>query len=379
MMRLLALCVAAASLLIEPGRQVSDWSQVAPGVEYQRFPNPNVIVGPTRANHAYHVLRVDPRQVDLQIVHALDQAVGLETVSSMAARYGAIAAVNGGFFRTTGTYRGDSMGAPMIDGELLSEPDRQRAVVALIRTPDGVRAAFGHARADISISDGKTSRPVNGLNRPREPDELIVYTPQFHGTTLTTPDGVEAIVRRDRVERLVDPGGSQRIPTDGFVISGHGDGAAWLRSTLRAGSLVTLTRRLQPVDAGSSNWWATAEDVLGAGPQLLKDGRVDITAGRESMSASLATERHPRTAIGATSDGRVLLAVVDGRRPEWSDGMLLEELAGLMRSLGAVDAINLDGGGSSTMVLQGNVANRPSDEAGERPVGDGILVLPRKR
>jgi hypothetical protein len=294
----------------------------------------------------------------------------------MAARHGAIAAVNGGYFRTAGTYRGDSTGTLVIDGELLSEPDRGRASFALIREPGGARVVFGHMKAEMTLSIGGVSRSVDGLNRPRGAGELIVFTPQFPPTTLTT-DGVELVVRNRRIERIVE-GGSQAIPADGFVASAAGEAAQWIWRHAKAGGSAVLSRRLVALEGTSATGWDRAEDALGAGPLLLRNGRVEITAEREQMSESLSRLRHPRTAIGTTGDGRVLLAVVDGRQPGWSEGALLGELAELMRSLGAIDAINLDGGGSSTMVLNGKVINRPSDEAGERPVGDAILVLPRK-
>ena len=94
-----------------------------------------------------------------------------------------------------------------------------------------------------------------------------------------------------------------------------------------------------------------------------------------------ATTRHPRTAAGIARNGlRLMLVTVDGRQKPFSDGMTLRELADLMRALGARDAINLDGGGSTTMVLadqQGAlyVANKPSDAAGERPVGNSLAVV----
>jgi exopolysaccharide biosynthesis protein len=378
-MRLLVLTIVAA-LLQQPFTPVA-WSTVATGVEYQHS---GVIGGVVTADgkttgswaRAFFALRVDPRQADLQVVHALDQAVGLETVSAMAARHGAIAAVNGGYFRTSGTYRGDSTGTLMIDGELLSEPDRGRASFALIREPGGASVVFGHMKAEMTLTVGGVSRSIDGLNRPRGGNELIVFTPQFQRTTLTTA-GVELVVRNGLVERIAE-GGSQAIPADGFVASAAGDAAKWIWQHAKAGGTAALARRLLPLEGTSAAGWDRAEDALGAGPLLLRNGRVEITAEREQMSESLSRLRHPRTAIGVTGDGRVLLVVVDGRQPAWSEGALLGELAELLRGLGAVDAINLDGGGSSTMVLNGRVINRPSDEAGERPVGDAILVLPRK-
>jgi len=79
---------------------------------------------------------------------------------------------------------------------------------------------------------------------------------------------------------------------------------------------------------------------------------------------------------GIDARGRLLLVTVDGRQPGVSEGVTLVEGARLMRSLGAVDALNLDGGGSSAMVVAGAVVNKPSDAAGERAVGDVVAVLP---
>ena len=95
------------------------------------------------------------------------------------------------------------------------------------------------------------------------------------------------------------------------------------------------------------------------------------------MRAGFENELHPRTAIAGLHSGKVLLVTVDGRQPGVSAGMSLFALADLLLELGAVEAINLDGGGSTTMVIRDQVVNRPSDQTGERPVSDAILVFPK--
>jgi exopolysaccharide biosynthesis protein len=88
-----------------------------------------------------------------------------------------------------------------------------------------------------------------------------------------------------------------------------------------------------------------------------------------------AASRHPRTAVGVAPDQSTLwLVVVDGRQPEHSLGMTLPELAGLFGALGAPEALNLDGGGSSVMVLRGRVVSRPSDAGGERAVVNALVL-----
>lgn len=120
---------------------------------------------------------------------------------------------------------------------------------------------------------------------------------------------------------------------------------------------------------------APATMAVGGFPDLIDAGR---RVGDLEVSArpSFAAARHPRTAVGYDLDsGRVWLVVVDGRQPPHSTGMTLPELADLFEALGAEEAINLDGGGSTTLVLDGQPVNRPSDAAGERPVVNALAVV----
>ena len=124
--------------------------------------------------------------------------------------------------------------------------------------------------------------------------------------------------------------------------------------------------------------FANSEDIVSGVPQLIKNGKIEITWEQEKASKSFVETRHPRTAVAKLKDGKFLMVTVDGRSEE-SVGMNLQELAEFLLELGAVDAMNLDGGGSTTMFLDGKIANKPSDKEGERKVSDAILVFPRKR
>ena len=119
--------------------------------------------------------------------------------------------------------------------------------------------------------------------------------------------------------------------------------------------------------------------LIGGWPRILRDGR-DVAVDAPTVEGTIsrnAEARHPRSAIGFSRDSSTLfLLTVDGRS-ENSGGMTLVELAGLMRELGAWDALNFDGGGSTTMVVYGAVVNQPSDKEGERAVGNAVLVLIR--
>ena len=117
---------------------------------------------------------------------------------------------------------------------------------------------------------------------------------------------------------------------------------------------------------------------------LVRNGRVHVTAQHDgfvrpddpSFYYGFSAERNPRTFAGVDREGRTILATADGRSTA-SLGLSITETGDVARALGIVDGLNLDGGGSTTAVVRGQVINQPSDAAGERPVGDALLVLPR--
>lgn len=321
------------------------------------------------------VLEIDPARVEVVVARAVDAAIGVESTRSLARRHGALAAINGGFYVVAGPTRGDSEGVLMIDGRLLSEPDRGRAGAGFFVDGGRVRAAFARldARLEARLADG-TVIALDGVNRERRPGEVIAFTPEFHRTTLTGPEGTEVLVSAGRVLRIRSGAGSSRIPADGFVLSF----AAGRRAPeLAPGDPVELATELVSLDPDPERLWPRVTDALGAGPLLLASGRRVEAPEAEAISRVFGLARHPRTAVGARADGTLLAVIVDGRQPGHSVGMSLGELTDLFLDLGAVDAVNLDGGGSTTMVIRGEIVNQPSDRDGERENGDALLFYPR--
>ena len=329
-------------------------------------------LGPDR--WTINVLILDPSKTKLSLGRAFDRGVGTETPSSIAARRGALAATNGGYFRTDGIYKGEPAGILALAGKLLSEPARKRPGLAVANTAGKTRLAVVDVDFGAEVVPAKGARRrVNGVNRPRLDDELILYTPEFNRTTLTGTSGAEAVVTGGRIRSVRDGQGDAVIPPGGWVVSGHGASRAWVLKNMKEGTRAELKSRvrLRPSPPFAP------EFVLGGGPRLVKGGRPAAGSDPGIYPEGFAAARHPRTAAGVRADGRILLVTVDGRQPEMSVGMTIAELAALLIELGAVEAVNMDGGGSTAMVVRGRVVNSPSDLTGERPVGDALLVFLR--
>lgn len=307
---------------------------------------------------------------------------------------GAIAAVNADFFTPTGA----PVGAQVRAGEVVAGPVA-RPVFALSETTAGrgTRSAASASAAWIGravlrgyIARGTDTLRIAQVNRPPAPagsdpragtggDGVVhVYTHRF-GAASPADSGAVA-VRLSRVEGSVAGGvgvvasvdaNGGAVPLDSgvVVVLGRGAAAGVLR-TLAAGD--TAEWRIELVPAAGQG--GPAAEAVGGQPVLLRDGAVAADI-REGINPSFGERRHPRTAVGITMEGRLLWVTVDGRQPPYSDGMSLEELARLMARLGARDALNLDGGGSTTMVVRGTVVNRPSDAAGERGVGNALVLV----
>jgi exopolysaccharide biosynthesis protein len=128
-----------------------------------------------------------------------------------------------------------------------------------------------------------------------------------------------------------------------------------------------------PIDYENAREWVI-RDAIGAGPALVMDGAIHVTSDEEVFFGTSIPAVHPRTAAGVNAQGELLLMVVDGRQPD-SRGVSLEELATLMLEVGAVEAINLDGGGSSALVVNGTLVNRPQGDTVEREVMSALATF----
>ncbi len=346
---------------------------IAPGIEHLEIRRGDFTTEAARDRWIIHALILDPRRARLTLARAMDEIVGAETTSSLAARHSALAAVNSGYFRTTGTYRGEPQGVLATKGKILSEPFGHHSALAISNAGQRTRAAIARIDFTAEIKVGRRqTHAVSGFNRPRAENELIVFTPEFHRTTLTKPDGAEIVVKRGRVVTVRDGAGSQPIPHNGYVLSASGTARQWAQAHLRRGARLELRSKL----ISDPPLPFTVDFIIGGGPRLVANGQF-AAAEAESFNADFRRQRHPRTAIGIRRDGRLVLLTVDGRQPKQSVGMTIEELATLMLELECRDALNLDGGGSTTMVIGSKVVNNPSDQAGERPVSDALLVSPR--
>jgi Phosphodiester glycosidase len=362
-------------------------AQVAPGVRWTRIVRDG---GPWRVN----VLAV---AAGARVQVAPAGTVGkLARPSALSRRVQAVAAVNGSYFAADG----NPIGALASGGRLLSEPVGGRS--ALLLGPAPLR--IGALSFEGAVRLGDRTRLLDGINRTpgeipvcggrggdrptdqpdavttcTDPSELVLLTPDWGARTPRRPGSLDALVR-DGVVAALRPGGGTAVPPGAAVVTATG-GARTLLRNAGVGAVAELDQSLRlrsSVLAADS-----VGEIVSAGPRLLAAGRVRLRSSAEGFNppsapwfyGSFVASRQPRTMAGVRRDGSLLLVTVDGRRPGWSAGVTLAEGARVMRSLGARDALNLDGGGSTAMAVRGRTVSTPSDPSGERPVSNAIVVL----
>ncbi len=306
---------------------------------------PGVSVGTIRAREGFgpisvKYLRVDLNQPGVRVLPGLPgESFARETVRQIAHVSGAIGGVNGGYF----DWAGRPLGLLVVDGELVSESIYGRTAFAV--TEEGAPFIGPiESRAWIETPSGERI-PLDGVNRVRAQGEAVAYTPRYG--RLPLPSGERVSLARGVVAEF------ERLDPE-------------LREALE-GAELKFALVVDGEEADGIRW------AIGGGPRLLRDGRIEITGREERFLPDVLNGRAPRTAVGITPSGEVLLVVADGRRAQESVGLTLEELAQLMLDLGAVEAMNLDGGGSTTLVVDGMLLNNPSDGR-ERHVASALLV-----
>ena len=329
-----------------------------------------------------------------EVALANAQVLGKETVRSMANRRNqrgdrrVIVAVNGGFgvLGDMRGYGGVLENLHIQDGELITQPTDTEACFGVTESGEFLSSTV---QMEASIQIGERTLPLGCVNQRRlDGCQVTLYTPRLGESTRTNRRrGKEVIIsglplpltphyeHTYRVENVLSDGNSL-IPRDGAIL--------WFNARLRdpavseftAGASGTLTLSLSPPE------WNKVQHAIGGRLRLLKNGEINQTIakmhnaekkhtpGKRTPLLNLSHE--PRTALGYNAD-KLFLVVADGRQPQYSTGLTLYELASILIELGATEAINLDGGSSSTFVVNDTVVNKPSGQQ-ERDVLNAVFI-----
>ncbi len=305
-------------------------------------------------------------------------AIGREPTSALAQSAAAgddiAGAVNADFFLFTPP--GVPVGMLVTGGRLITGPVAQ-PVIAVDST-----GAVHIERFEVRGHADAAGRRHELTAWNRDAAAGVAFFDRQWGTGTDTASGVIEVVLEGapayRVVAVDTATAGVAIPSGGAVLKAGRRAPTATKSALSGlahGTAVTTVIALDPFHP---------REAVGGRPWLVRDGVIEVlldTVGR----AGFANGRHPRTAAGISRDGaRILLVTVDGRQAPYSDGMSLRELAELMLALGASESLNLDGGGSTAMVIAGEgsgsgfrVVNRPSDQGGERAVGNAVGLVHR--
>lgn len=347
---------------------------------------PDQIGTTTRGPWSVDVLTIDPSRAHgtLRATFGHDLA-GADRTTDLVRLSGALAGVNASFFTFTADPRfpGDPVGLGLYDGRLLSEPTTDPTEADVLVGGDRLR--FGPLRWSGRMRNRLTggTLPLEFLDHPpvvpaacaplpdqtqcAEPGDTVLFTPEFGAATPPGPgvevvlDGHGCVVRTadvrgthlDRGQTAIQATGHDTVPL--LAATGHGCLSRTLTLTGADGHRIPLRRGLYGVNGRY---------------RLVADGKIVVPEGSGSFFA-----RNPRTVVGATAGHRIELATIDGRSVH-SVGTTLAETAAVARALGMRDAVNLDGGGSTTMSVAGTLVNHPSGSA-ERAVGDALVFVPR--
>lgn len=307
---------------------------------------------PVRIN----VVEVDMKLAkDLELTPALSSDSTLKsrrTITTIAKNNNAIVALNGTYFKPQ---TGVPLGTLMINQKMYTGPIYDRVAMGIFED------SFDIARLQLDATikgSGKTIN-VNNINQPRMlSTHVLVYTPEWGKYSPAAPKyGVGLQVIDNKITKA--SANAIEIPENGYVISGPKS----ILYNLLDKKDVDLSIKTNPD-------WDGVKHIISGGPYLVKNGEVfvDMTAQRLQAIGG----RNPRSAIGYTKDNNFIFVAVDGREGS-SIGMTLMELANFMQSIGCVGAINLDGGGSTVMYVNGRVVNKPQ-QTGGIPLSNAIIL-----
>jgi len=265
------------------------------------------------------------------------------TLRTIAGRTNSIVAINGGFFKPQS---GVPLGTLMIDGKIYTGPVYNRVALGIFE--DGYDVS--RVKFDAVIRGNGKEVKIDNINQPRMLSSYVLaYTRDWGKYAPVSPrDGVQLQISGNRI--ISASANPLLIPENGYVLVGPKEKLSALFGAPEI-----------EMEFGLSPKWENVKHIISGGPYLVKNGSVYVDVSEEKLLA--IGGRNPRSAIGYTKDNDLIIVAVDGREGS-SVGLTLNELASLMKSLGCVNAINLDGGGSTVMYVNGAIVNNPPQPGG---------------
>lgn len=275
------------------------------------------------------------------------------TISTIAKNNNAIVALNGTYFKPQ---TGVPLGTLMIDEKLYTGPIYDRVALGIF--DDGYDVA--RVQLNASIKSRNAEVKIDNINQPRTlSTHVIAYSTDWGSTSPVSPKyGTQLAI--DKEGNIIGASANPlKIPHGGYVIVGP-------KSRLQAFWGVKNVK----IKISTTPEWKNVRHIISGGPYLVRDGEVFVDMTAQKL-ASIGG-RNPRSAIGYTSENNLILVAVDGREGS-SIGMTLMELANFMKAVGCIGAINLDGGGSTVMYVNGQVVNKPQVKGGI-PLSNAIVL-----
>ena len=385
----LATLMTAISLLI-PFTAVNTYASEA-NVIYQKTDKQIITQGVTHENivrfttdgwYNFHVATVDlsNEYISVDTLTNTDSIGKTASTKKLAEQRNAVAAVNTSFFTSSGSGNGFPVGAIVQSSDILCSYrgfNRYGDVMASFSISDLNEVMVDYLKVDMSLSSqtgAKVEVEQYNLANKNNYGMISVFDRKWGktaiGATEAMPDIFQMVVENGVVTQFLNAQPAAAIPENGFVAVTRAEGAAKLQQNFTLGDKVTMF-------IGTTPDWTKLKMSISGSSLLVKDGVVPETF---SFTASNIMVKSPKTAVGSSKDGKTLYFVtVDGRQNA-SIGLTQKDMALFMKSIGAYNAINMDGGGSTTMVARplGNknvkILNKPSDGS-TRNVAVGIGVF----
>ena len=306
-------------------------------------------------------VRINVVEVDMKLAKEFELTPALSsdstlksrrTITTIAKNNNAIVALNGTYFKPQ---TGVPLGTLMINQKMYTGPIYDRVAMGIFDNGFDI----GRIQLDATIKGSGKTIKVNNINQPRMlSTHVLVYTPEWGKYSPAAPKyGVGLQVIDNKITKA--SANAVEIPENGYVISGP---KSILYSLLEKKD-VELSIKTNPN-------WEGVRHIISGGPYLVKNGEVFVDMTAQKLQA--IGGRNPRSAIGYTKENNFIFVAVDGREGS-SIGMTLMELANFMQSIGCVGAINLDGGGSTVMYVNGKVVNNPQ-QTGGIPLSNAIIL-----